>query len=298
MAFDISSLSSFKYAGSGYSVKTATKSPTFKMLLDSANASFGVKGTEKIRKISYNIALQDNDGCSRTNASTVILADKDITCYPLKAETAFCTRALWNTYFATSLSQGLTPHEEFTPEFANVVMDGFAAETASKLEIELWQGVRGSTATTYNHITGIIKQATDGSAVTATTSGNTVVKLQMIYDAADATESAQEDFVIFISDNTAKKYAIDAANANLFNPAQPDVLYGTNIRLVRTPGLNGTGKAYATRLSNLQVATDGVSDIDASELFYDQVGKNMLAAIEMGAGIAIIRPELVTVGAS
>ena len=93
-----------------------------------------------------------------------------------------------------------------------------------------------------------------------------------------------------------RTYTIALKNANLFHynydgKANGEfTLPGTTIRVIATPGLNGTSKVYAMRLSNIFFGTDLLDEQERFEIFYAKEADQVRFIAEFKAGVNVAFP--------
>lgn len=293
MAFDISNLGSYVSAnGKEYAMKAVASAKTAKALIDAKQVQFGVKGTAAILKLSSDVTLLDGSACSRTGNSSIALSNKNIVVKPIKDEANLCPQSLWNTFYADSISKGQVPQEELAADFANAIMNDRSIKIAAANEKLLWVGDTALTGATNNkRIDGILKQAAV-SATTVVATGSTIVeKLQHVFLTTSVDVRNQEDFVIAIGEDTYANYNIAMAGKNIFQPTADGIIFGTTAKMFATSGLNGSGKAVATRWSNIQLGMDGEGDFDKAELRFSMETNNFYQDFKYALGVAVIFAE-------
>ncbi len=290
-SFDITNLGSYvQNSGNQYAVKSVASAKTAKALIDSKNVQVGVKGTAAILKLDSNVSLIKNAGCTtRTAGSSIVLSSRNIVVNQIADQGNICPATLWNTFYADSLAKGAVPQEELLPVFADAIMNDRALKIAAANEKLIWQGDESLTGTTnLKQINGILKAVT---ATTALTGATIINKLQMAFTGSNVDNRNQEDFKIFIGEDTYATYRIALANANIFQAQADDTLFGTTAKLFVTSGLNGTGKAFATRLSNLQLGLDGAADADKATMRYSVETGNFYQDFAYSLGVAVVYIE-------
>lgn len=287
MGFNISELGSYvQNNGKEYSMKSVASAKTAKALIDSKNVQFGVKGTAAILKLNSDVTLVDASSCGRTGGSTINLSNKNIVVKPIADEANICPATLWNTFYADSISKGQVPQEELLPAFADAIMTDRAAKIAAVNEKLLWQGDTSLTGSTnYKRIDGIAKQVTGSTSVTGAT---IVEKLQNFFLACDVDVRGQEDFHIFMGEDTYASYKIALSAKNIYQPTEDMVLFGTTAKIFVTSGLNGVGKVFGIRLSNLQLGLDGEGDSDKAEMRYSTETKQWYQDFTYALGVSVV----------
>lgn len=290
MAFNITNLGEYIKNGQGYAIKSIAEAPTAKVLIDTRNVQFGVKGKAAVLKLNSDVTLADGSVCSRTVSGAMNLSNRELEVVPVASYENLCPKTLWNTFYSESIRQGQLPEETFLPAFADAMMNERALKIAEVNESLLWRGDTTLTGTTnLKWINGIVKQVT-GTTTSAT--GSTMVeKLQNFYLACDATVRAQSDFVIAVSQQIYDEYLVALAGKNIYKPTDDRTLFGTTAKLHVTSGLNGTRTVVGLRLSNMQLGMDGQSDADTAQMRYSVETTNWYMDFVYGLGIVVVWPD-------
>jgi hypothetical protein len=288
MAFNVDALSQYVNVNSKeIAMKAIANSQTAKLLMANGAVQAGVKGKSAILASEQDVVLQDGSTCGRSASGTVTLSNKFIEAHPIVSYLDLCPKSLWNTYFNQFLAQGQAPSEEFTSEFAAKIMDNRAALIAAENEKLMWKGDTSLTGVTnLNRFDGYVKQIT-GTTINVT--GATIVeKLQMVWRKTPAEQREKADWRIFISEDAYADYLITLANKNIYKPTDDNTVFGTTAKFEVVAGLNGVGKVYATRISNLRMAVDGTDDSDKASLEFSIETKKHYLDFAYALGVAVV----------
>jgi hypothetical protein len=142
--------------------------------------------------------------------------------------------------------------------------------------------------------------ATPILATTGITAANVIAQLQSLYNAIPNEVVDKDDLVFFVGFDVFKKYVLALTNANLFHYVADKMvndtitLHGTNIKIVATPGLNGTNEIYAMRLSNMYLGTDMLNEEEKFRFWYSQDDDNIKFAAEWKIGVQVAFPHEIT----
>lgn len=280
-------------------IKAVAGAATAKLLIDSANVTFGVKGQLRVNKLSNSVHFQSGAVCgARSAIGDVVLSDKLISIAPIKDVQNICVPALYNTYYASMISQGADPaNENIDATFINQIMEDRAANIAAAVEVLLWQG---DTAGAGNlvFIDGLIKTiaaASDENNVTLV-AGTYISQLQALYKACPVAVRKSDDFRIFLSETAYDQYLIELDTANKFRTESQDTLTGTSAKFAVTPGLNGTTKVYGMRISDMQLGMDGLADESKVSLKYSMETEQFYSDFFFAVGVAPIWTSEISVG--
>jgi hypothetical protein len=306
MAFDISSLTAY-VANIDPTIfsKSVAGATTAKDLIAAGSVVFG-KGRTAIRKMALDANFQSGlDSCARNASGDVTLTDTYFDIVRIKDEKNLCFQSLENTYFALLASKSIQPSEEgATPEFANAINDLRASKLAEANEKGIWKSINGVTASAvrngitygsdfanYSKYDGIIQQVAGGSYVGMTLSGSEIVaKLRNAANSVSVTISANEDFRMAIGQDLYNQYLAGLAALNIFKPTDDMTIYGTPFKFWVVPGLNGTNKVYALRLSNLRLGMASQDDMDRIDLEFvkDSVFHGWTSDVYFSIGVKVI----------
>lgn len=292
MSFNISGLSTYvANIDPALSSKSVAGSVTAKDLISAGSVVFG-KGTVAIRTLNLNADLQSgNDSCARNVSGQVALGNTTMDIVRLKDEKNLCFKDLENTYYALSVNGSIQPSEEGpNADFANAIIDLRVSKLAEANERGLWISDTGLTAsfgtdfTNFNKYNGILRQIATASGgplggvgagspltgvISLTASGtNLVTRMQSAVTRMPIAISSQSDFRIAIGQDLYNEYLVALANSNIFRPIEDTTVFGTTAKFWVVPGLNGTRKIVAVRLSNLRIGMADQSDLDRVDIEY------------------------------
>jgi hypothetical protein len=294
MAFDISALEQVVMQSSReLATKAVSQAVTAKLLINNKAVTPGVKGKARINKMDADVSFQDGSGCSARNPTgNTVLTEAYVTVQPIKDTQNFCPQSLYDTYYATLIAQGQDPAtENVDAAFISQVMDYRALKVASQVENLLWQGDTALTgANNLKYIDGLLKQitaASDKVAITIT-GATTIAKLQSAYSQMPIAVRKQDDFRIFIGQDTYDAYLIELDGLNKFRVESQMTLTGTSAQFEIIPGLNGTNKIVLARISDFHLGVDGMSDADKAILKYSMETEQWYVDFHFAVGIALV----------
>jgi hypothetical protein len=264
----------------------------------------GVKSAETINIMDTDAIFQSGSSCGFNASGTTTFTQRTVTVGKIKVNESLCPKDMEAKYLQKALPEG-SRYDSIA--FAADYTDKKSARIAAQLETAIWQGATGSANVNLNKFQGLVTligssavEANNttyyGTPATSITTANVVAIVDALYRAIPATVVAKDDMTIFMGQDVFRTYTIALKNANMFNYAfdgkadSEFFLPGTPIKVVATPGLNGTNKLYAIRLSNLFLGTDLLNEEERFELFYakeaDQV--RFVAEFKMGVNVAFL----------
>lgn len=288
MALDITALQSWSQNNSRQIATKAIGGSAFaKLLIDNAAVQSGITGSAPILKMDSTIVLQDASGCSRTPLGSTILGNGLITVKPVKTSENLCPKTLWNTYMSSMIAKGgVGADETFMDDFASQLMEQKALMIASAVEVGLFQGDTASATVNLQRFDGVIKLLPVASTLTLT-GADMIAKLQNEYTQVPVIVRQSADFRLFVGQDTYDSYTIALAAKNIFKAVDDKTLFGTSCKIEVVPGLNGTNKVVASRISNFVLGMNGSIEDLKSELFYSIESKSWYVDFEFAVGIAI-----------
>jgi len=278
---------------------------TQQMIKDNGIVIPGAKSAVQIPLMDTDANFQ-TDACGWNASGTTTFTQSTITVGKIKIEEAICVKDLEAYFTQEALKAGSTYTEFQNADFQAAYLDKKNKRIASQLETAIWQGdTTGSGGMNLNKFDGFSKLVASASvnanvsgyngttgAITTITASNVVAATEGIYKAIPVAVLAKGDVKIFVGNDWYRLLILAYRALNLFayNPqdvnASSFVLPGTNVEVVSTNGLNGTGDAYAASLSNMAIAVDLVDEDQAYTMFYSQDFNEIRfrAAFKLGVG--------------
>jgi hypothetical protein len=309
MAFVVSTLANYTEENVAQLVASSVLgAKTASLIKGQGNVMLGVKSAETINIMDTDAIFQDGGACGFTASGSTSFTQRTVTIGKIKVNEALCPKDLESKYLQKALTAGSSyDSTAYAAEFSQRKADKIAAQ----LETAIWQGDTGSANVNLNKFDGLNKlvlaasasvihantttfYGTPLAASAGITAGVVVAVLDAVYKAIPAEIVGKDDVAIFVGQDVFRTYTIALKNANLFaytfdgSADSEFILPGTQIKVIATPGLNGTSKIYATRVSNLFLGTDLLNEEERFELFYakeaDQV--RFVSEFKMGVNFA------------
>lgn len=305
MAFDVSALANYTKENEALLVTSSVLgSKTASLIKSQGNVMVGVKSAETINIMDTDAIFQSGSSCGFNASGSTTFTQRTVTVGKIKVNESLCPKDLEAKYLQKALPEG-SRYDSIA--FASDYTDKKAARIAAQLETAIWQGATGSANVNLNKFQGLVtligtsaveaNNATYyGGTATAITSANVIAIFDALYKAIPAQVVDKDDMTIWCGQDVFRTYTLALKNANMFHytfdgKANSEFyLPGTPIKVVATPGLNGTNKIYAIRLSNMFLGTDLLNEEERFELFYakeaDQV--RFVSEFKMGVNVAFL----------
>lgn len=305
MAFNVDALANYtKQNAQNLVTSSVLGAKTIDLIKQASNVMLGLKSSETINIMDTDTLFQAGSNCGFTASGTTTFTQRTVTVGKIKVNESLCPKDLEAKYLQEALPRG-SRYDSII--FAEQYSQRKAQKIAEALEKAVWQGDTTSLDTQLLHFDGLIKQVNAGAVqananpfigtvATSITSANVIAVMDAVYAAIPAAVVDKDDVVIFCGMDVFRTYTIALKNANLFHynydgKANGEfTLPGTTIRVIATPGLNGTSKVYAMRLSNIFFGTDLLDEQERFDIFYAREADQVRFIAEFKAGVNVAFP--------
>jgi hypothetical protein len=241
----------------------------------------GIKGSEELKLLNDSIVYQTGD-CSMSPSGDTIFTDRAIAVETIGYLKRFCQKDLAGFWTQLALRPGAMAEDKTLP-FEQILINYLLELHAFELEKLIWQGNKASGSGNLAFMNGFNQFLTVANGcVDLNTSGATSIDatnaFDIFYEAFTNTPSniaEGQDFICFTGRENFNFLLKNLVDLNLYNynPTQIATLSelllpGTNMRVVKVNGLNGTTKIYTGRASHFFFGTDLSSDFESYDLWY------------------------------
>ena len=262
----------------------------------------GVKKDAYLNFLNVAPTLQAG-GCGFSAAGDVALTQRTIATAMIKVNLEICPENLigkWAEYLVRiSATENDLPFEQY-------IVDGLVAEINKKIEKLIWQGDHTQSSDTnikwidgFLYIANADNDVIDVSIASGTSAYNGIVAVY----AAMTEESLERGGMIFVSPAIFRAFMQELVVRNYFHydprDAAPDevILPGTDVRVVKTPGLAGSLKILGTFPENMVYGCDMEGDAEDIDIWYSQDNRNFRVAVQWNSGVQFAFPAHVVLGA-
>lgn len=241
----------------------------------------GIKGSEELKLLNDSIVYQTGD-CSMSPSGDTVFTDRAIAVETIGYLKRFCQKDLAGFWTQLALRPGAMAEDKTLP-FEQILINYLLELHAFELEKLIWQGNKVSGSGNLAFMNGFNQFLTTANGcVDLNTSGATSIDatnaFDIFYEAFTNTPSniaEGQDFICFTGRENFNFLLKNLVDLNLYNynPTQIATLSelllpGTNMRVVKVNGLNGTTKIYTGRASHFFFGTDLSSDFESYDLWY------------------------------
>lgn len=241
----------------------------------------GIKGTEDLKLLDDSIVYQAGD-CTMEASGDTVFTDRQISVETIGYMKKFCQKDLAGFWTQLALRPGAMAEDQTLP-FEQVLINYLLELHALELEKLIWQGNKttgtGNLAfmNGFNSFLTVANGCVDlnVSGATSITASNAFEVFYEAFTNTPANIAEGQDFICFTGRENFNFLLKNLVDLNMFNynPAQiatmnEILLPGTNMRVVKVNGLNGTTKIYTGRASHFYFGTDLSSDFESYDLWY------------------------------
>ena len=246
-----------------------------------------IKKSAYLNYLGFTGAIQDGSSCGFNPLDEIELGSKTIEVAIAKEDGEICPETLlgkvgeWKVKIAAT--QNDLPFEEY-------VMQALLSGIRKGIETQIWVGDSSGT----DLIDGFLTQfSADSNTVTVTLTGVTGA-----YDAVKAVyfqmtgEALDRGGLIFIDPIIFRALVNDVTILNMFhyNPGNANldefILPGTDVRVIKTPGLTGTNAIVGTFGQNLVYGCDLIGDSEAVDLWWSSDNRVFRYQVKWAMGVA------------
>ena len=256
----------------------------------------GIKKDEHINFLNLTPTFQSGVGCGFNAAGDAALTQRVIETARFKVNMEFCPDTLVGKYAEYQVS--INASENASLPFEAYIMEGLTNEIVKKIETTIWQGVKGT-----DLIDGFLTIAGAESDVVDVVLGGTSAyeDILKVYNAM--TENTLEQggeiyvspakFRAFLQEMVAKNYYhYNAGNAE---PGE-FLLPGSNVKVVRTPGLAGKTNIVGTFPKNMYYGCDLENAAEDIKVWYSDDDDVIKVSAKWNMGVQFAFPGEVVLG--
>lgn len=258
----------------------------------------GIKTSGNLNLLSTDVKFQDGLTCGFTDAGTSTLSARVLNTGNIKINMEYCDREMLEKWTQYNLSVAAGKESlPFEQEFVN----GVLADIQAKVEKAVWQGDTASGDENLKRFDGLLKIAEADNSVNdvVITGASAYDDIMAVYNAIP--EEVLDGAVIFVGADTYRKFGNELVAKNLYHfdstYASGEVyLPGTDTKVVKVNGLNGTGKIFAARPSDLFVGFDMRDDAEQFDFWYSKDSQSFKLVVKFNIGVQYSFSEFVTLG--
>lgn len=262
----------------------------------------GIKTGEKLPFLDFGIALQDGSGCGFNPLDEAELTEKTVSVESVKHDGELCPEKLLGKYaeylVRISATENTVPYEEY---LLRVMTD----EVNKVIEKIIWLGDKTNGTGNMAYVNGFLVQlGADGDVLTENILSGTTAYDGLVQVYAAMPEAALErGGVIFVSPAIYRAFLMDMVRLNYFHFAGPQnaapeefILPGSDVLVIKTPGLAGSLKVVGTFADNLTYLTDVEGDETDLDLWWSQDDRKFKWEAKWAMGVSYYFPDQIVLG--
>ena len=263
----------------------------------------GVKKSAYLNYFDLTPVLQDGSGCGHNPLDEITLSSRTVEVAAIKDDGQICPETLLGKYAEYLVRIAATENDL---PFERYIVDTLVAAINKKIEKLIWLGdVSKTSDTDLKWIDGIIEQLSDDASCidVSISSGKTAYEGILAVYMAMPEEVLERGGVIFVSPSIYRSFLQDMVAINFFHYAGPEaaapeefVLPGTDVRVVKTPGLAGDLHIVGSFADNFVYATDGENDNEDIDIWWSADGRVFKYQVKWASGVAYRYPNLNVLG--
>ncbi len=258
----------------------------------------GIKKDEYINFLNLTPTFQSGVGCGFNAAGDAALTQRVIETARFKVNMEFCPDTLVGKYAEYQVS--INASENASLPFEAFIMEGLTNEIVKKIETTIWGGVKAS-----DLIDGFLTLAkADSDVVDVVIDGTSAyADILKVYNAMSE-YTLEQGGEIYVSPAKFRAFLQEmvAKNYYHYNPgnAEPGefLLPGSNVKVVRTPGLAGKTQVVGTFAKNMYYGCDLENAAEDIKVWYSDDDDLIKVAAKWNMGVQFAFPGEVVLGAT
>lgn len=258
----------------------------------------GIKKDEHINYLNLTPTFQSGVGCGFTAQGEATLTQRLIETARFKVNMEFCPDTLIGKYAEYQVSINASENESLP--FEAYIMEALTNEIVKKIETTIWGGVKGT-----DLIDGFLTLAkADSDVVDVVIDGTSAyADILKVYNAMSE-YTLEQGGEIYVSPAKFRAFMQEMVEKNYFhyNPgnAEPGefLLPGSNVKVVRTPGLAGKTEVVGTFAKNMYYGCDLENAAEDIKVWYSDDDDLIKVAAKWNMGVQFAFPGEVVLGAT
>lgn len=260
----------------------------------------GIKGSEELKLMDDSIIYQAGD-CEMAPDGDTVFTDRAIAVETLGYMKRFCQKDLAGFWTQLALRPGAMAEDQSLP-FEAQITDYLLRLHAIELDKLIWQGNKATGSGNLQWMNGYRQFLTvangcvdlNTSSTASINSGNAFDVFYECFINTPANIAEQGDFICFTGRENFNYLLKDLVDQNFYHYSPETIanmdeclVPGTNMRVVKLPGLNGLDNIYTGRASHFYFGTDLSSDFENYELWYSQDDDVIYIRSKFRAGVQV-----------
>ena len=259
----------------------------------------GIKKNAFLNYLDLSAVFQDGSGCAFNPLDSITLSQREINTAAIKVDGQICPETLLGKYAEYLVRINATENDL---PFEQYIVDTLVKQINKGIETLIWQGnTAGSPA---DPIDGFLTQFSNDASVipaTLTSIADAYTAVKTVYFAMPE-ETLEKGGLIFVGPAIFRALLNDLVVLNYYhydmgngNPEEI-LLPGTDVKVVKTPGLASTNAIVGTFGDNLVYGCDMENDHEDIDLWWSQDDRLFKYQVKWNSGVAYHFPDQIVVG--
>lgn len=264
----------------------------------------GVKGSAYLNYLALAATLQDGSSCGFNPLDEITLSQRTLATAIIKTDGQICPETLIGKYAEYLVRVAATENDL---PFEQYIVEMLTREVNKKIEKLIWLGDHTqSSDANIKWIDGFIyKFDNDADVIDVNiTSGKTAYEGLVEVYAQMPEETLERGGMIFVSPAIYRAFLMDMVRLNYYHyagaqNAAPEefILPGTDVKVVKTPGLAGSLKIVGTFADNLVYGCDAENDEEKVDIWWSNDDRLFKYQVKWNMGVQYHFPAQVVLGA-
>ena len=260
----------------------------------------GIKKNAFLNYLDLSAVFQDGSGCAFNPLDSITLSQREINTAAIKVDGQICPETLLGKYAEYLVRINATENDL---PFEQYIVDTLVKQINKGIETLIWQGnTAGSPA---DPIDGFLTQFSNDASVipaTLTSVADAYTAVKTVYFAMPE-ETLEKGGLIFVGPAIFRALVNDLVVLNYYhydmgNSFLEEILLpGTDVKVVKTPGLANTLAIVGTFGDNLVYGCDMENDHEDIDLWWSQDDRLFKYQVKWNSGVAYHFPDQIVVGA-
>jgi len=261
----------------------------------------GVKGSMHLHYLAVSPTIQDGSTCGFSPLDEITLSERTIAVKVHKVDGQICPETLLGKYaeylVRVNARDNELPYEQY-------IIDTLVDQVNKKIETIIWQGKTAAHSGS-DLIDGFLYQMNNDASVVdvnIASGSSAFAGIQSVY-ASMTEETLERGGVIFVSSAIFRAFLMEMVALNLYHHSgavneNPDefILPGSDVRVIKTPGLATTLQIVGTFADNLVYGTDMENDEEKFDLWWSNDDRIWKYQIKWASGVAYHFPAQIVLG--
>ena len=262
----------------------------------------GIKTGQKVPFLDFGIVLQDGSGCGFNPLDEATLSQRTIEVEALKHDGQLCPETLLGTYaeylVRINATENDIPYEQY-------LMDAMTREVNKVIEKLIWQGDKTNGTGNMAVMDGFLVQlAADSDVIPATAGADIYASILAVYMLMPD-ETLDRGGVIFVSPSNYRAFLQALVAATMYHYSGPQdaapesfIIPGTDVPVIKTPGLAGSDAIVGSFADNLFYATDVEGDETDLDLWWSNDDRLFKWQAKWTSGVSYFFPDQIVLGSA